>query len=688
MNQPYSSAFLVCTVCLLAFPAAAQPQDDSSRDASIHIASLESAPSIDGSIVESEWSGATITDQPFLQFEPEFGRPSPFRTVVRVGQTDKALYFAFEAYDPEISRLGAAITQRDGHLAHDDAVGVLLDTFKDGRTAYLFLTNALATQEDARIVDNGRTEDVRWDAAWRSAATRHEDRWTVEIEIPFSILKFTGNDNDTWGIDFVRTVPRRLEMSLWSEPSEMAYRVSAFGQLQGVAAPAPQDTLQLIPYIQLSLEEGDDTNVELGGDIRWRPSSQFGVDLTLNPDFALVEADVETINLTRFELRIPEKRPFFLEGNEMYEQRIAQFYSRRIGDISWGAKTNGKLAQTDFSAIVTSEDRAIDDGLGTERADYGIVRFQHSLGRGSNIGVLGANRRLLGENAGSTGLDSTLFFTDTLGMTAQLMRVHGPTSDGGLAWFVRPAWDTSTSHFHVRYTNLDEGIKGDLNTVGFLSDDDRKEIDSNFRHVFWLGDNAVEKVLARVNYNRYWSQANVLRSWELESEVNVTFRNGWEIKVKHRDEFQLFEKEFRNDRTTLYVWWDGRDGRLAGVYAGAGHHFDSDLILYSARVEWPFGDRWRLVYDVTGLRLDPDPETASTVIHVFETTYSFHADLYAKLFVQTNSAITKENIQVLWVWRFKPPFGSLQVAYQRGTSEQGEVSSQGDTLFAKLSWVF
>ena len=302
--------------------------------------------------------------------------------------------------------------------------------------------------------------------------------------------------------------------------------------------------------------------------------------------------------------------------------------------------------------------------------------------------MLGANRRLLGENAGSTGIDSTLFFTDTLGMTAQLMRVHGPTSDGGLAWFVRPAWDTSTSHFHVRYTNLDEGIKGDLNTVGFLSDDDRKEIDSNFQHVFWLDDNAVEKIFARVNYNRYWSQADVLRSWELDSAVRVTFRNGWEIKVQHRDEFQLFEREFRNDRTILSVWWDGRDGRLVGAYAGVGHNFDSDLTMYSVRIEWPFGDRWRLLYDVTRLRLDPDPESASTVIHLFETTYSFHADLYAKLFVQKNSAITKENVQALLVWRFKPPFGSLQVAYQRGTSEQGEESSQGDTLFAKLSWVF
>ena len=96
----------------------------------------------------------------------------------------------------------------------------------------------------------------------------------------------------------------------------------------------------------------------------------------------------------------------------------------------------------------------------------------------------------------------------------------------------------------------------------------------------------------------------------------------------------------------------------------------------------------RLGYDFTRLDLEPDAEQESTTIHVFEVLYAFHADLYAKAFVQTNTAIDKENVQLTWVWRFRPPFGSLQLAYQTGTSEQGQVSEQGDTFFTKLSWVF
>jgi len=587
-----------------------------------------------------------------------------------------------------MGRLAAAKTQRDDKLTDDDSITVLLDTFRDQRTAYGFQANALGTQEDFRVADNGRTVDRRWDAAWLSAAQRHEDRWVVEMAIPFAILKFDAESDGIWGINFVRTIPRRLEFSLWSEPSEAIYRVSSFGELLDVQAPSPEDTWQFIPYTLASYEKGDSAEIEAGGDIRWRPSSRLGVDLTFNPDFALVEADVETINLSRFELRITEKRPFFLEGNEMYKQRIEQFYSRRIGDITWGAKTNGKLGQTDFSAIVTSTDIERESGLETDRGNYAVLRMQQGLWNGSNIGLLAASRDYLGDNAGSAGFDSTLFFTDTLGMTAQLLSVHGPTSNDGLAWFVRPSWDTARSHFHIRYTNLDENIRKDFNAVGFLRDDDRKEWDTNFRHEFWFQSGALEQIEPSVNYNRFTSQKGVLRSWNLDARVDFTFRNGWDIEISRAEEFKLFEKEFRNDSTKLELEWDARDGRKVRAFVREGINFDSNFWLYGAGLDWLIGDKWRFSYDFTWLELDPDPDLESTTIHVFEAIYAFNTDMYAKLFLQTNSAISKENVQAVWVWRIKPPFGSLQLAYQRGTSEQGQESEQDDTFFTKLSWVF
>ena len=318
----------------------------------------------------------------------------------------------------------------------------------------------------------------------------------------------------------------------------------------------------------------------------------------------------------------------------------------------------------------------------------GDGRLQYSLPRGSNIGFLGANRRMDGVDQGSIGLDTTLFFTDTLGFTGQLLRVHGEDADGGLAWFIRPAYDSATTHFHIGYTHLDTDIKDDFNAVGFLRDDNRQEFDTGLRHTFWFKGGALQKIEPAANYNRFYSQDGDLRSWQLDAELEFVFRSGWEIQIEVLDEYQLFEKGFRNNRVRLETGWDSRDGRSISVFAATGENFDSDLKLYGADAEWAFGDRFRLEYSVTRVELDPDPEMQTTWIHVVNTIYNFNPDLFIKLFLQTNSAVDKLNIQAVWVWRFKPPFGSFQVAYQRGTSDVGEVSTQGDTLFTKLSWVF
>jgi hypothetical protein len=201
---------LAAGLCIVPLPVSAQR--------SVEIASLVQAPVLDGNIGAQEWSAAAVIDETFVQIEPSFGDASPYRTVVRIGQTDAALYVAF-------------------------------DTFSDERTAYLFRTNALATQEDGRIADNGRTVDQRWDAAWRSAAMRYEDRWIAELEIPFSILRYAGDSDGDWRVNFVRTIPRRLETSLWSGPGETVWRVSSFGELKGVSYPVDDsEKWVLIPY--------------------------------------------------------------------------------------------------------------------------------------------------------------------------------------------------------------------------------------------------------------------------------------------------------------------------------------------------------------------------------------------------------------------------------------------------------
>jgi hypothetical protein len=668
------------------------PAVSAAADLTIEATLLAEKPTIDGVLDEEVWSTAAVAEG-FVQFVPEFGEASPFRTVVLVGYTADALHVAFRCFDPDPDKLAAAITSRDGDLGSDDVVAVLLDTYHNRRTAYYFATNLLGVQGDGKVADNGRTVDEEWDAAWASASSLSAEGWTSEISIPFQMLRFNSGDDVTWGINFFRLVPRRLETSVWSGPGESEWRVSSFGTLTGLeVGPQGLKRFAFIPYGLVAAESGGEVETKVGGDIRFRITSDLSADATINPDFALVEADVEEINLTRFELFVPEKRPFFLEGLEMYDQRLRQFYTRRIGDISWGGKLVGKLGGFDVATLVSRAELHPEEDLidPTESidADYGVLRLQRGVFGPSTIGLLAANRSVDGDNVGSVGADTTLFFTEKIGMTGQFIRSHGPMNDGTIGWFLRPAYDSANSHFHVRYTHLDAGLLDNVNAVGFLRDDDRKEFDSNVSHTIWFQEKSVEKLEGKVNYNRYLSQEGVLRSWEVEADVEVVFTNGWQIELSHDDSFELFEKEYRNSLTSVEVGYDNRTGKAVFLEVGSGENFDSDLALATLKARLNLTSAWNLSYESTWLSLDPDPELESTWIHVLRSTYYFTNNLYVSLFAQTNSAIEKENVQALAVWRFLPPFGSLQVAYQRGTSEIGTASDQGDTLFTKFSWVF
>jgi hypothetical protein len=651
---------------------------------------LETPPTIDGRLDDPVWENAAEAEG-FWQIHPIHGEPSPLTTVVHLGYDDEALYVAFRCEDEETDRIAASITRRDGDLEADDVVVVMFDTFQDGDSAYYFGTNLLGTQFDGTVANNGRTVDDRWDAAWQNASVAIDTGWTAEFRIPFGVLRYASGDDASWGVNFQRIQPRRLEISVWAGPGEFEWRVSVFAAMTGWSPPrATSKWWQVIPYILGVAAEGGERDAEVGGDVRLRYRSALIADLTVNPDFALVEADVEQINLTRFELFIPEKRPFFLEGNERFEQRIRQFYSRRIEDIDWGAKGTGTVKSIDFIALGT-QGQLMDldpEGLETDfDADYGVVRLQKSVMGSGNVGFLAANRRLEGDNAGSVGLDTTLFFTEKLGFTGQYMQTHGP-GENGAAWFVRPAYDSTNLHFHVRYTNLDPGILDDINAVGFLRDDNRREFDTNLTRTWWFRESAAEMFRAGVNYNRFYGHDGVLRAYETRLSARTEFTSRWRLRIEYEDEFQRFEEDFHNRIATLAFGYDNREGRSFEIAVSQGENFGDDLWLYEAEVTFKISYASNLGYEMTYLDLEPDLEDRSTWITVFRTTYYFTTDLYTKLLFQTNSDIDKENIQLLTVWRIFPPFGSLQVAYQRGTSDLGEESTQGNTLFVKLAWVF
>jgi len=659
---------------------------------------------IDGRLGEAEWSGAgSVTS--FTQLQPSVGQAASQRTVIHVLYDDRMVYFGIESRDTDPAEISRTITRRDGEVWKDDAVTLILDTFDDDNNAYVFMVNSLGTQQDERWADNGRTRDVTWDANWMSAGSVNANGWTAEVAIPFGAVRFA-RSTDRWGFNAIRYIPRNLEQSHWIPGLSEWFRIAEIGSITGFdLTEVVTKNYTVIPYIQYAFTEGEEPKGEVGLDLRYNLSSNLGLDLTFNPDFATIEADVEQVNLTRFELSYHEKRPFFLEGAENYSTRIRQFYSRRVGDLPWGAKINGKVGPWRVNALATHSDPSAGAAISSgEDAFYSVFRVSREISGASNLGLIGANRSYDGENEGSLGLVGTLFFSQYLGMTTQVIRSYGNFSDGAWTYFFRPSYDSQTGHFHVRYTDVGENVRENMNQIGFIRDDNRREVDSNIRKQFWINRFGLQDLTPSVNYNRYWSRSGDLRSWKIQTDLGLNFLRKWRLSLSNDEEFKarepgLFEKDFRNSMYQADLTYDTRTGRSASAYYGRGTNFDSDLERFGGRIGLKLTDALNATYDLSRVWFSPDPDGRSSWIHYVRATYYVNKDMYFKLFYQSKYDLTgsfsdphfdleRETTQFVYVWRIFPPFGSLQLAYQEGPSQIGDDPGRYRTIFTKLSWVF
>jgi hypothetical protein len=650
--------------------------------ATIPAARIATAPRIDGVVDSTEWSGASSVAS-FMQYAPRRGEPASQPTTVLLAYDSTHLYVAFRVFDDESPT--SQLTRRDADLFSDDAVVLVLDSHHDRRSGYYFITNALGTQADGRIADDGRTVDNSWDAPWRSAAQRTAYGWSAEIAIPLTSISYRAGTGQTWGVNFGRSRRRTLEQSFWAGPLDTPYRASQAGRLTGLDLVPQVKRYQAIGYGLSTLQRGAPSEWDAGLDVRYTLTSQMAISGTINPDFATIEADREQVNLTRFELSLPEKRPFFLEGSELFRQRIRTFYTRRISDIRGGAKVFGKQGPWTLAMIYADAESS---GVIPD-ARYGVVRLQRDVAGRSNVAVMLADRRATGDHSGSIGTDATLFFTKTLNLTAQAVQSYGLFDGGTHAFYLRPSYDSPTAHFHVRYTELGERFADNADVVGFIRDDDRREFDSALDKTLWFRSGPIERFLYHSNYNIFWSRAtDRLRSWEIIQSVDVQLRNRWSLNVQHVEDFQRFEADFRNRRTEAEVGYNTREFQSAAVAYQWGENFGSDFHLVSGRASLKPTTQLSLEYELERLLLDPDPDGESTWIHVGRINHFFTRDLFLRLFLQTNTAIDRREVQAVFVYRYRPPFGTFQVAFQRGSAAFGTRSAQGNTLFLKATTVF
>ena len=318
------------------------------------------APRLDGVLDEPAWQSAAIIDQ-FVQQEPAEGDPATERTVVRLMYDERALYVGVEAYDSLSNGVIATEMRRDSRqLLDEDNFQLILDTFHDSRSGYMFVTSPLGAKLEQQIAEEGEggyrrlsssinsNVNLDWDGVWHVSTRRTAEGWVAEIAIPMVTMRFPKADRQVWGVNFMRNIRRKNEQVYWA-PIPKGYdltRVSRAGTMTGLGGVDRGLDLRITPY---TLGGGRQDRLsagrlygsgfrQVGLDLKYGIASGLNLDVTANTDFAQVEVDEQQVNLTRFPLFFPEKRDFFLENAGMFsvkEQGITRiadlFFTRRIG---------------------------------------------------------------------------------------------------------------------------------------------------------------------------------------------------------------------------------------------------------------------------------------------------------------------------------------------------------------------
>jgi hypothetical protein len=525
------------------------------------------APHIDGRLDDAAWQDALLLTG-FVQREPQEGMPASERTEVRVLHDDRALYVAAWLYDRQPSAIVPGEARRDADLGDADAIILILDTYLDRQNGFVFGTTPAGIEYDGQVTREGEggagqsTRQQRgagggfnknWDGSWQVATTRDEHGWYAEFRIPFSTLRYAAAGPQSWGLNVARRIRRNNEESFWS-PIPRQYdlhRVSLAGTLE-LEAPVARSA-RVTPYLLTSGRRdylagpgsGTERGFDAGADARIGVSSSLTLDLTLNTDFAQVEVDEEEINLTRFRLFLPEKRPFFLENAGTFAvgspQEVELFFSRRIGiagsaavPIAGGGRLTGKVGGTTIGVlgIRTGELKGgagHDAVLVAPASSYSVVRVLRELPNRSRLGAIVVNR--LAAGGGGRGANHSYGLDGRLGIGTSLMLegyVAGTSTEGvdGPAWaasagasYNDPDWSAGASYREVQ--------RGFNPEAGFVARPEHRFVSARLLRRYRFDDIAwFRELRPHITFREYFDLDGFSTTRLLHVDSHFVFANG------------------------------------------------------------------------------------------------------------------------------------------------------------------
>ena len=514
---------------------------------------VNTVPRIDGQIDREEWRLATRIPVN-IETNPNNNVPAEVEAEALLMEDGEVLYVAFIALDPEPDQIRAFYRDRDT-LWNDDWVGIILDTFNDERRAFEFFSNPFGVQADAIKDDVNDDEDESWNAIWDSAGQVNESGYVVEMAIPVKQLRFTPSENNqTWGIDLVRSYPRDRNTRIANNPQsrDISCYICQISKADGFANLPASRNLEVIPTLTSSAVENrnpatggwdrESIDPEASLDVRWGISQDLYLNATLNPDFSQVEADSAQLDINNtFSLFFPERRTFFLDGADYFDTFERLVHTRNIADPDYGAKVTGKSGGHTYAVLTANDVNTsflIPRSLGSSVASLGEVESKVAIGRyrfdifeNSTIGALITNRSADGYNNTVSSIDAVLRPSDRDSISIQTMHSSsdypsliqnqygqaGSLSDSSHRLEYRHndrRWD-----WRLGYTDMGDDFRADL---GFVNRVDFKFVVATVGHT-WFGesDDFFNRIRVALDYDRTEDQSGLQLEEEFEVFVNM-----------------------------------------------------------------------------------------------------------------------------------------------------------------------
>jgi hypothetical protein len=679
------------------------------------------APLLDGQVAgDIAWRAIQpLTD--FTQVQPTEGARATEKTEIYIGFTDETLYVGVINFDTQPERIIVSNSRRDSDLTAEDSVTFVVDAFGGRQDGFAFGTNPAGLEYDAQLVNTNPLRfretgfNDNWDTTWDVATHRGDYGWSAEFAIPFTSLRFVGRGAQTWVFNFQRIIRHKNEIVYWSPiPVQFSLnRLSLAGEISGIEVPSARN-LKITPYVLGSRVTGgaldlEENNAEVGVDIKYSLTPSLTLDLTYNTDFAQVEVDEQQVNLDRFSLFFPEKRPFFLENANQFSvgvpRELELFFSRRIGigptgerlPIDGGVRLTGKLRESTNVGLLQMRSEAV-TGVAPE-IDFSVLRLKEEFANRSSLGVLWVNKDSDDADNQTYAVDGQFGLGDkTLISGFAAKTVTDDIDEDDHAFRLGVERDGELWSYRGAYAEVGDGFNPE---VGFLRRKGYRQASGYLSRRIRMGDaSSVLEYLPHMSIDSYWDFDGFWESGRLHIDHSTTWKNGARlataVNFTHegvKDAFEIARGvtvdpgEYDHEELGIFTGTDASATLSAGGSLTYGGFFGGDRLSVNPFINYRMGETFSARLSVNHNDVDLPGGDFKVNLTQLRLSYSFTPKISIQAFVQHNDRddLLATNMRFSWLQTANSGFF---LVYNETDDDRNAPGRPRKEIILKYSYIF